>query len=110
MYIMKEIQGKSILVRVCARFELSGVDCNKGVMLNIPSQYTVYALLCHSFVESLLCHCLRARDHCCVLCDITRELLFTWYVVHQPNNPLSPNSDQDQFSPNNIHTLSTDKL
>ena len=25
-------------------------------------------------------------------------------------NPLSPNSDQDQFSPNNIHTLSTDKL
>ena len=25
-------------------------------------------------------------------------------------NPLSPNSDQDQFSPINIHTLSTDKL
>ena len=25
-------------------------------------------------------------------------------------NPLSPNSDQDQFSPNNIHTLSTEKL
>ena len=25
-------------------------------------------------------------------------------------NPLSPNSDQDQFSPNNIHTLSRDKL
>ena len=25
-------------------------------------------------------------------------------------NPLSPNSDQVQFSPNNIHTLSTDKL
>ena len=24
--------------------------------------------------------------------------------------PLSSNSDQDQFSPNNIHTLSTDKL
>ena len=24
---MKEIQGKSILVRVTARFELSGVDC-----------------------------------------------------------------------------------
>ena len=24
--------------------------------------------------------------------------------------PLSPNSDQDQFSPINIHTLSTDKL
>ena len=25
-------------------------------------------------------------------------------------NPSSPNSDQDQFSPNNIYTLSTDKL
>ena len=25
-------------------------------------------------------------------------------------NPLSPNSDQDQFSPSNIHTLSRDKL
>ena len=25
-------------------------------------------------------------------------------------NPLSPNSDQDQISPNNIHTLSRDKL
>ena len=25
-------------------------------------------------------------------------------------NPSSPISDQDQFSPNNIHTLSTDKL
>ena len=27
-----------------------------------------------------------------------------------PLNPLSPNSDQDQISPNNIHTLSRDKL
>ena len=25
-------------------------------------------------------------------------------------NPLSANSDQDKFSPNNIHTLSTEKL
>ena len=25
-------------------------------------------------------------------------------------NPLSPKSDQDQFSPNNIHTLSRDKV
>ena len=25
-------------------------------------------------------------------------------------NPLSPNSDQDRFSPNNIHTLSRVKL
>ena len=27
-----------------------------------------------------------------------------------PTIPLSPNGDQDQFSPNNIHTLSRDKL
>ena len=25
-------------------------------------------------------------------------------------NPLSPNSDQVQFSPNNIHTMSTDRF
>jgi len=25
-------------------------------------------------------------------------------------NPLSPNSDQHQFSPNNIHTLSREKV
>ena len=25
-------------------------------------------------------------------------------------NPLSPNSDHQQFSPNNIHTLSRDKV
>ena len=25
-------------------------------------------------------------------------------------NPLSPNSDQHQFSPNNIHTLSRDEV
>ena len=25
-------------------------------------------------------------------------------------NPLSPNSDQQQFSPNNVHTLSRDKV
>ena len=28
----------------------------------------------------------------------------------QTCEPLSPNGDQDQFSHNNIHTLSTDKL
>ena len=25
-------------------------------------------------------------------------------------NPLSPNSDKQQFSPNNVHTLSRDKV
>ena len=28
--------------------------------------------------------CASARDHCCVLCDKTWDLLFTWYIVHQP--------------------------
>ena len=27
-----------------------------------------------------------------------------------PFNPLSPSGDKDQFSPDNIHTLSRDKL
>ena len=27
-----------------------------------------------------------------------------------PFNPLSPNRDQQQFSPNNVHTLSRDKI
>ena len=30
-------------------------------------------------------------------------------IVHI-SNPLSPNTDQDQISPNNIHTLSRDVL
>ena len=30
--------------------------------------------------------------------------------LFNPLNPLSPSSDQDQFSPNKIHTLSRDKL
>ena len=54
-----------------------------GVFLD---RYTksIYALLCRSIVWSLLCYCLRARDHCCVRCDVTLDLLFTWYMVHQP--------------------------
>ena len=54
-----------------------------GVFLD---RYTksIYALLCRSVVWSLLCYCLRARDHCCVRCDVTLDLLFTWYMVHQP--------------------------
>ena len=31
-------------------------------------------------------------------------------VLELPLNPLSPNSDQHQFSPNNIYTLSRDKV
>ena len=31
-------------------------------------------------------------------------------LVNTSINPLSPNSDQHQFSPNNIHTLSRDEV
>ena len=33
----------------------------------------------------LLCYCVRDKDHCCVLYDVTRDLLFARYTVHQPN-------------------------
>ena len=46
---------------------------------------STYALLSRSIVWSLLCYCVRDNDRCCVLCDVTRDLLFTWYIVHQPN-------------------------
>ena len=51
------------------------------------ARYTksVYALLSRFIVWSLLCYCVRDNDHCCVLCDVTRDLLFAKYIVHQPN-------------------------
>ena len=51
------------------------------------ARYTksIYALLSRSIVWSLLCYCVRDKDHCCVLCDVTRDLLFAKYIVHQPN-------------------------
>ena len=42
---------------------------------------TIVSVCCVKY--SILCYCVRARDHCCVLCDVTRDLLFTWYVVYQ---------------------------
>ena len=42
---------------------------------------TIVSFYC---VWSLLCYCVRNRDHCCVLCDVARDLLLTWYIVHQP--------------------------
>ena len=54
---------------------------------------STYALLSRSIVWSLLCYCVRARDHCCVLCDITWDLLFTWYMVHQPHREEYPSSE-----------------
>ena len=52
------------------------------------ARYTksIYALLSRSIVWSLLCYCVRDRNHCCVLCDVTRDLLLTWYIVHQPQD------------------------
>ena len=51
------------------------------------ARYTksIYALLSRFIVWSLLCYCVRDKDHCCVLYDVTRDLLFAWYIVHQPN-------------------------
>ena len=51
------------------------------------ARYTksIYALLSRFIVWSLLCYCVRDIDHCCVLCDVTRDLLFAKYIVHQPN-------------------------
>ena len=45
----------------------------------------------------------RKRDegYCCILLLITLTILKCNLL-----NPLSPNSDQQQFSPNDIHTLS----
>ena len=51
------------------------------------ARYTksIYALLSRSIVWSLLCYCVRDRNHCCVLCDVAwADLLLTWYIVHQP--------------------------
>ena len=41
-----------------------------------------YALLCRSILWSLIHYCVRDRDYCCVLCDVTWNLLhvFTWYT------------------------------
>ena len=50
-----------------------------GVMLDIPIQHIPFCVVL--YVWSLLCYCVRARDHCCVLCDMTQDLLFTWYMV-----------------------------
>ena len=53
------------------------------VMLDTPSQYMHYCL--RPTVWGLLCYCVRDNDHCCVFYDVTRDLLFAWYIVHQPN-------------------------
>ena len=62
---------------------MNSIDPQPGV----DAQYTksIYALLSRSIVWSLLCYCVRARDHCWVFCDVTRDLLFTWYIVHEPS-------------------------
>ena len=57
-------------------------------------------------------------DLCClIMLFINFDIIVKNKVSHrtaisqfQLLNPLSPNSDQQQFSPNNIHTLSRDKV
>ena len=48
------------------------------------ARYTksIYAAMARSIVRCLLCYWVRARDLYCVLCDVTPDLLFTWYTVH----------------------------
>ena len=50
---MTEIQGKSILVRVSARFELSGVDCNfkQNMVISLDVKNAP------SLVRSIICLC-----------------------------------------------------
>ena len=59
---------------------------NTCTVLMGDARYTksIYALLSCFIVWSLLCYCVRNRDHCCVLCDIAQDLLLAWYIVHQP--------------------------
>ena len=40
----------------------------------------IYSLSYRSIVWSLLRYCVRARGHCCVLSDATRDLPFTWHI------------------------------
>lgn len=49
-------------------------------MRDIPSQNIHYCviLLCEVYY-----YCVRARYHCCVLYDVTRDLPLTWYMVHK---------------------------
>ena len=49
-------------------------------MLDIPSQYMHHCVILFCEVN---CYCVRARYHCCVLYDTTRDLPLTWYMVHQ---------------------------
>ena len=55
-----------------------------------------YSLLCSPFEKDSSFTC-----YTCV-CFTSASLLYYYFV-----NPLSPNSDQHQFSPNNIHRLSS---
>ena len=58
-----------------------------GVRISGTALYTksIYALLSRFIAWSLLCYC--DKDHCCALCGVTRDLLFTWYIVHQHEFP-----------------------
>ena len=52
------------------------------------------------FYCPLLSPSLQPRFHC-----NTAYIVYMYHVSCSSFNPLNPNSDQDQFSPNNIHML-----
>ena len=62
------------------------VSVSEALTLKGDARYTksISTLLSRSIMWSLLCDCVSARTHCCVICDVTRDLLFTWYIVNQP--------------------------
>ena len=58
-------------------------------------------------VEAVEERIVKLARFCIPMCSLWLVLLFS----SGPSlSPLSPTSDQDQFSPNNIHELSTDKV
>ena len=72
---------------------LSAVGSNQQAWPPVSgdARYTksIYALLCRYIVCCPLCYCLRARPHCCVLCDVLWDLLLTWHMALNPYSLLS---------------------
>ena len=58
-------------------------------MLAIPSQYMHYCLV---LLCEVYCVIVRIGDHCCVLCDVSRDLLLPSYIVRQPIRAKLPRS------------------
>ena len=49
-------------------------DCRVHIFSdNLSRNSFIFTVLCRSVVWSLSSYCLRARDHCCDLCDVTLD-------------------------------------